>query len=41
MSACTMASEIAKKINILLAVRWIAGAWEKVTVDTIKKCFVY
>ena len=36
---CTMASEVAKKIHILQAIRWIAEAWEKVTADTIKKCF--
>ena len=36
---CTVASEVTKKINILQAIRWIAEAWEKVTVDTIKKCF--
>ena len=28
-----------KKIHILQAIRWIAEAWEKVTADTIKKCF--
>ena len=36
---CTVASEVTKKINILQVVRWIAEAWEKVTTDTIKKCF--
>ena len=35
-----MALEVTKKINILQAIiRWIAEAWEKVTVVTIKKCF--
>ena len=36
---CTVASEVTKKIYIFQAIRWIAEAWEKVTVDTIKKCF--
>ena len=36
---CTMASGVTKKIHILQAIRWIAEAWEKVTADTIKKCF--
>ena len=34
-----MASEVTKKINVIQAIRWIAEAWDKVTVDTIKNSF--
>ncbi len=32
-------TEVAKKIDILQAVRWIAEAWGQVSNETIKKCF--
>ena len=35
----SLASEVAKKINVLQAIRWIAEAWEQVSCETIKKCF--
>ena len=33
---CEKASEIANCVNVLLAIRWIAQAWDQ---DTICKCF--
>ena len=33
------ASEIVKSVTILHALRWAAQAWERVSVETIKKCF--
>lgn len=36
---CNTASEVVQSVNILNAVRWVAQAWEKVTPETIKKCF--
>ncbi len=35
---CNSASEVAKSVNILVAIRWVAQAWEKVKVSTIQKC---
>ena len=34
-----LASEVAKTINILQAIRWIAEAWQQVSCETILKCF--
>ena len=33
------ASEIAKSIDILQAITWVADAWKEVSVETIKNCF--
>ena len=32
---CSTASEIVKSVNVLVAVRWVARAWESVSSDTI------
>lgn len=36
---CTSASELAKSVDVLQAIRWIGQAWSNVSSDTIKKCF--
>ena len=36
---CNTASEVVQSVTILNAVRWVAQAWEKVTPETIQKCF--
>ena len=33
------ASEIAKDVNILVAIRWSQDAWREVSNTTIKNCF--
>ena len=33
------ASEIAKDIDILQAITWVADSWKEVSVETIKNCF--
>ena len=33
------ASEIAKGIDFLQAIKWVADTWKKVSVETIKNCF--
>lgn len=33
------ATDVAKSITILVAVRWVATAWSKVSEETISKCF--
>ena len=33
------ASEIAKGIDILQAIKWVADAWKEVNIETIKKYF--
>ena len=33
------ASEIAKGIDILQAITWVADSWKEVSVETIKNCF--
>ena len=36
---CNNASEVAKSVNLLIAIRWIARAWEEVSAITIFKCY--
>ena len=36
---CEKASAIANCVNVLLAIRWVAQAWDQVKEDTICKCF--
>ncbi len=36
---CETATEIANSVNILIAMRWVAKAWEKVKEETISICF--
>ncbi len=36
---CETGSEVAKSVNVLIAIRWIAQAWDCVREETIRKCF--
>ena len=36
---CETGSEVAKSVNVLIAIRWIAQAWDSVGEETIRKCF--
>jgi hypothetical protein len=36
---CAAVTDVVETIDILVAVRWVALAWSKVTSDTISKCF--
>ena len=33
------ASQIVKSISVLMAIRWVAEAWDSVQEETIRKCF--
>ena len=36
---CTTVTDVAKSADLLMAMRWVARAWEAVSPDTISKCF--
>ena len=36
---CVLGTALPKQIAVLNAVKWCGKAWDKVSVDTIKKCF--
>ena len=36
---CTNATEVAKSVDVLSAIRWIGKAWDEVKEETIQKCF--
>ena len=38
-SASLTATDVVKKIDILLAIRWVKQAWEAVKVETVVNCF--
>ncbi len=36
---CQLGSEVTNSINVLIAIRWVAQAWDEVKRETICKCF--
>ena len=36
---CSTAHEVVKSVSDLLASRWVAEAWQKVSSETINRCF--
>lgn len=39
MGEATCASDLAKKVNVLDAIKWLKSAWDSVQVSIIQKCF--
>ena len=36
---CSTASDVVKSVNLIMALRWVAHAWNTVNSDTISRCF--